>query len=464
VSVVETLSGALCDAMLTGQASVRMLKKLADSNLLIPVDRADEHYRWQPLLAQMLRSELRQLEPGNEAVLHRRASAWFADHGDIEPAIEHAIAGGDVERASELLWSVAGAYVYQGRNAVLRSWLDQFASDEIAGHPLLALTAAASDFAAGRRDWTERWAAAAARALDARAPDQDALQIQTGVAIMRAAIGCEGVAAVEADAARAYAAQPEGSPWRAFCCFLIGIAEHLKGDRERATERLEEGARCAAVGAPGIRMLCFTQLALIALDRGDWDEGLALADRACTQSGQADLADYPLSALVFAVSALTHARWGRVDAAQRDSRHAMRLLAKLEDFTPWYAVETRITLARAAVWLSDVVGARELLCQASRDARRIPDAPVLAGWLQDAWAQADQFVAASVVAPTTLTTAELRVLRMLPTHLSFREIASRLHVSANTIKSQAHAVYRKLDASSRSDAVSHARAVGLLDN
>ena len=53
----------------------------------------------------------------------------------------------------------------------------------------------------------------------------------------------------------------------------------------------------------------------------------------------------------------------------------------------------------------------------------------------------------------SLTTAELRVLRFLPSHLSFREIAARLHVSANTVKTQAHAVYRKLDASSRSGAV-----------
>jgi LuxR family maltose regulon positive regulatory protein len=65
--------------------------------------------------------------------------------------------------------------------------------------------------------------------------------------------------------------------------------------------------------------------------------------------------------------------------------------------------------------------------------------------------------------PEMLTTAELRVLRFLPSHLSFREIAVHLHVSANTIKTQAHAVYRKLDASSRSQAVQRARSVGLVD-
>ena len=65
--------------------------------------------------------------------------------------------------------------------------------------------------------------------------------------------------------------------------------------------------------------------------------------------------------------------------------------------------------------------------------------------------------------PAHLTLAELRVLRLLPSHLSLREIAARLHVSANTVKTQAQAVYRKLDVSSRSEAVARAREVGLVD-
>jgi glycerophosphoryl diester phosphodiesterase len=63
-----------------------------------------------------------------------------------------------------------------------------------------------------------------------------------------------------------------------------------------------------------------------------------------------------------------------------------------------------------------------------------------------------------------MTIAELRVLRFLPSHLSFREIAARLGVSPNTVKTQAHAVYRKLDASSRSEAVVQARGMGLIDD
>jgi LuxR family transcriptional regulator, maltose regulon positive regulatory protein len=63
----------------------------------------------------------------------------------------------------------------------------------------------------------------------------------------------------------------------------------------------------------------------------------------------------------------------------------------------------------------------------------------------------------------SLTTAELRVLPLMATHLSFREIAAELFVSRNTVRSQAMSVYRKLGASSRSQAVARSRALGLLE-
>jgi LuxR family maltose regulon positive regulatory protein len=89
----------------------------------------------------------------------------------------------------------------------------------------------------------------------------------------------------------------------------------------------------------------------------------------------------------------------------------------------------------------------------------MPDAVVVGTWLERIAARLD----AGAQGPSPLTTAELRILGFLPTHLSFREIADRLYVSANTVKTQAHAVYRKLDAASRSDAVTRATELGLLE-
>lgn len=64
--------------------------------------------------------------------------------------------------------------------------------------------------------------------------------------------------------------------------------------------------------------------------------------------------------------------------------------------------------------------------------------------------------------PAALSAAELRVLQFLPTHLSFPEIGKELHLSRNTVKTQAISIYRKLDVASRGDAVTVARACGLL--
>ena len=61
-----------------------------------------------------------------------------------------------------------------------------------------------------------------------------------------------------------------------------------------------------------------------------------------------------------------------------------------------------------------------------------------------------------------LTPRELEVLRLLAAGLSSSEIAERLVVSVNTVKTQLKSVYGKLDAHSRSAALARARALGLL--
>ena len=122
-----------------------------------------------------------------------------------------------------------------------------------------------------------------------------------------------------------------------------------------------------------------------------------------------------------------------------------------------------VWLARAEIRLSDGMTARALLARAARIQAQVPDAVVLAQWVHDGWERADAFAESATGAGPTLTNAELRVLRLLPSHLSFREIGERLHVSTNTVKTQALSVYRKLDVSCRSDAVERGCAAGLID-
>jgi LuxR family maltose regulon positive regulatory protein len=464
-SPLDALSGPLCDAVLGIRGSAARLAALARANLpLVPLDRSDGSYRYNELLRQMLRSELRRLEPDREAELHRRAAAWFEDHGERERAIEHAVEAHDVARSGQLLWRHVFRYFGGGRDGAVRRWLARFTEADIAGCPRLALASANTHLAAGDGSQAEHWTAVAAGGFHRAPRSERDVSVEAGIALMRAGLARDGLARMAEDAARAYSLEPEGSPLQPVCRLIEGVAAHLAGDREPARRHLEEGMRRAAVQSPPIHALCLAQLALLTLDEGDEESSAWLAARAkAVVDRSSALADSPIVSLVFAVSAAARARRGQVMEASKDRRDALRLLAGLSNFVAWYDCEARIVVARAALRLSDMACVRRLLVEASRGLRQVPDAVVLKAWLDQVWLQAEAAEGCAIAGGGSLTTAELRVLQFLPSHLSFPEIARRLYVSPNTVKTHVRAVYRKLDASSRADAVERARQNRLLD-
>jgi LuxR family maltose regulon positive regulatory protein len=461
-SILTRLSGPLCDYVVDREDSGLLLCELSRMNLLVvPLDRTDTEYRYHALLAQALRNELRLREPGLEPELHARASLWYETHGDRGPAIEHAVQAEDLERAGALLWDATPEMLGYGQTALLSRRLSHFAREQIAACAPLALSAACMQFALGDRALAEHWTAMAERAIAAkRATTEESVRV--GVHVLRAAVAVDTVAAMRREAARAYQLAPEGSPWRSLACLLEGTALRLAGDRVRARQRLEEGARRGVALAPAVQALCLGQLALLAIDEGDWDGAGARTAIARAQIDRAGLRDCPIAALVFAASAAVNAQLSRPETSEREARHADGLLARLADFTPWYNAQCRIALAWASVRLGDLGRARYRLADAGRDLRAFPEATAARASLRACAEQIEIAAAARTDDAEQLTTAELRVLQFLPTHLSFPEIATELYVSRNTVKTHVRAVYRKLMASSRSEAVHHAREAGLL--
>jgi LuxR family maltose regulon positive regulatory protein len=95
--------------------------------------------------------------------------------------------------------------------------------------------------------------------------------------------------------------------------------------------------------------------------------------------------------------------------------------------------------------------------------KRRPDLGTLVGEVRGLRARLSAEPAPAARGMSSLTTAELRVLPMLATHLSFPEIGAEMFLSPNTVKSQAMSIYRKLGASSRNQAVILSRELGLLE-
>jgi LuxR family maltose regulon positive regulatory protein len=458
-AVLGRLSGPLCDSVLLEHGAGLTLMSLSRATALLePSDAAHEWYRAHPVFRATLLAELRRGEPHLERRLHRRASAWYAEHGAAEEAIEHAAAAPDVERLAALLWEHVLPYLAHGRAEQVRGWLARVGHDRVASSPPLALTAALSELAAGDVAAAQRWERDAAAHEDAI----EETTLPAARAVIDAAAGRGGAAEMLRVADRARHAIPENSPWQPVCGCLHGIAAHLGGDLDAASWLLGEAARLAADELPAVGALALAQRAMIAMEGEDWELAGDLADQVSGLIAAHGLAREPLMALGFAVAAASRAHEGRADEAKRDLRAGIDLLASFGDSIVWYGAEVRILLAHASLWLADVVGARTLLAQASRLARRIPDAVVFNTWFEAAWSYMDTLAETRLAGPSSLTIAELRILRFLPSHRSFREIADQLGVSANTVKTQAHAVYRKLGAASRSEAVARAIDSGLL--
>jgi LuxR family maltose regulon positive regulatory protein len=427
--------------------------------MLTPLDAAHSWFRCHTMLREVLRGELEAREPARAAEVHRRTSAWYAERGDVERALDHAVAARDAARVAELLWSHVAQFLY-GRDALVHRWLQALGPDALAAEPRLAACAAHSALALGDLPSARHWAHAASAAIADGEPQPGPA---AGATLIEAAAGADGLEQTAATAASVATVGRGENPLQPFAWLLEGVARHVLGDGQEARELLERTVDECATEMPWLEALALTELAIVDVADEDWERAQERIVKARDCLELAGLASHPTAALIHAVAALVASRRGLADEAKGELANASRLLAALTDYMPWYEVQARVVMARASTRLADVARARTLLSQASRLARRPRPLPRLLASLDEAWAEIDDVSAAALNGPGSLTMAELRVLRFLPTHLSFREIGERLHVSGNTVKSQAHAIYAKLGAASRSEAVAHASALGLID-
>jgi len=169
------------------------------------------------------------------------------------------------------------------------------------------------------------------------------------------------------------------------------------------------------------------------------------------------------AALGYALIALSSARSGRREEARSSLASANELLPDVTPANAEIAVQVKLAVARTAMVVGDLAMAVRALGDAQAPLALAPPADMLHDEADFLRAAVAQLCDDAPIGVSLLTPAEVRILNMLPSHLTFREIAEELHVSLNTIKTQAISVYRKLGVRSRSQAVDVARTLGLLD-
>ena len=124
-SVLERLSGSLCDAVTGREGSQALLKQVERAGLfLVPLDEVRGWWRYHHLFADLLRARLQQEQPGQVPQLHRNAAAWYEEHGLADDAIHHAVSAGEMTWAARLIEQhFDAAHSLRGETATIQRWL-----------------------------------------------------------------------------------------------------------------------------------------------------------------------------------------------------------------------------------------------------------------------------------------------------------------------------------------------------
>lgn len=149
-AVLDRLSGALCDALTGRDDGRRTLEQLERANMfLVPLDNQRRWYRYHHLFADVLRAHLRDQQPTLIPHLHLAASRWYADDGQPDDAIRHALAGTDMDLAADLIEQAIEQSLRERTEATMRGWLKQLPPDVVAARPALGIALAGATLATG---------------------------------------------------------------------------------------------------------------------------------------------------------------------------------------------------------------------------------------------------------------------------------------------------------------------------
>jgi LuxR family maltose regulon positive regulatory protein len=460
------MCGPLCDAVLDHSGSAAMLAELARSNLLlVPLDRRGWWYRYHHLFRDMLLAELEGEAPELIPVLRRSAADWYERDDRPEVALEYYMAAGDVVEAARLVETLALSTYRQGRVTTVQRWVRWLDDrDGIEERPIVAVWAEFLAMELGhpaeaerRADAIDRW-----QSGDTTRPRDPVAEAYAALA--RAQLCRHGVTRMRADAdeaARRYAAAGFVAP---AAPLLQGIGCVLGGDLDRGNAFFENAARVAeAVGAHETRAQALAERALVAMAHGDWGQAEILAGQARTVLRRAETEDSYVTPLVCAVQARVAVHHGDVPMARQQLLDAQRLRPLLTYGLPYMAVRARTELIRVHLALADVAGAWTLMQEIAEILNRRPDLGTLAVEAQELRTRLATERRSGNPGASALTAAELRLLPLLTTHLSTPEIAGELFLSPHTVKSRMKSIYRKLEATSRSQAVARSQELGLLE-
>jgi LuxR family maltose regulon positive regulatory protein len=457
-SICERMTASLCDAVLGTADAAGSLEAVARSNaFVIPLDDHREWYRYHQLFGDLLRAELGRRHPELLSVYRRRAARWCEQHGTPDRAFLYAHESGDLAQAGRIALAHRDEFAMRGQSESVRLWLERCSDEEIASDPQLSLAAAWVFFYGGDAARSRRFIAAAERGpLDGPSPD-GASSLRSSLASLRTLLAPDGIPQMLRDGEFVCASEKQaGTRWLASGSRAKGMAYVLLGRPQEAIAVLRE-ALALLRDQPElahVRVVCLGYLAFAAAELGNRRDVQRWAVEATWLVTEAHLEESAGSAVASTAGALAHQQRGDHTAAARELDRVRRLRRHLRA-AAWADVDLALRCAEISLDLGDPVGALEFAQVADDGLHGYPDAGTLPARLRRLEARISQGQ------DYGLTSAELRVLSFLATHLSLQEIADRLYLARPTVKTHVASIYDKLGVPGRSEAVELIEQLGL---
>jgi LuxR family maltose regulon positive regulatory protein len=255
-SVLERLSGELCDAVTDRAGSQAMLQDIERAGLfLVPLDEIRGWWRYHQLFADLLRARLQAEQPGRMAALHRAAAAWCDEHDLADDAVRHALAAGDAAWAARLVERNVEALLGRSEGATLRRWLSALPAESVRDRPRLCLAQAYGAAQGFQLEALEELLDDAERAYAVSGdepyepslgrPQGDSVlaNVPAGIAFLRASLArLRGNADLAADYDRQALAQLGEDDWllRSFVRWNLAVVDWLHGRLGPAERGLAE--------------------------------------------------------------------------------------------------------------------------------------------------------------------------------------------------------------------------------
>jgi LuxR family transcriptional regulator, maltose regulon positive regulatory protein len=463
-AVLDQLCAPLAEAVLEESGAQEQLHGLEASSLfLIPLDRRREWYRYHALFREFLLGEQRRVEPDILTKLHLRAADWYESHGSPALGLEHLLNTQERARCVQLVTELTQPTYSAGQMSTVQRWFSTLGDSTVEEYPPLAVLAGWVAALTGQTAEAQRWAAIVDAASYDQEPMDGTASFDSARAMLRAIMCAKGPDQMMTDAGFAVAREPPWSVWRDTALCMLAEAHLLAGDIERAGALFTETSTVGvSLGNTDTIVDSEAELAVLALDRGRWTQAAKHLEPALAITDEHRMHDYATSVLAFAGAARLAIHQGDLREADRQLTRAMRARPSVTFALPFLAVRGRLHIAKAYYAIGDHASARHLLREIDDVLLQRPALGTLVDEVSEFRRVMTSTAQLGAVGRSPLTPAELRVLPYLQTHLTIREIGGRLFVSRNTVSTEVSSIYRKFGVTSRSDAVRHATAIGLL--